>query len=1313
MSVERFQRVRAAFDTAVDLRPEERRAAIVRVVGGDRQLVAEVEALLARLEEVDTDALVPRPAARVETGAPEGLAGFEILGELGRGGMGVVWDARQLRPERRVALKTLRADRRVPETVELLVRELQILADVDHPGVPKVLQVFDHDGVPVLVMEHVDGRPVTVALAGAELRAQVAALRQVAEVVAHVHAAGVVHRDLTPSNLLVTAAGRIVVLDFGIAAARAVEGPPGSGTVAYAAPEQLRGLPADARADVYALGVVGRELLGTSLPADLRAVLGRATANHPDDRYPTMVAFADDLGRVLADRPVSALQGLTALGPPLARRAWAARWVGVGGVGALVLGLLGRAAWGWRQEAEASRLVAAADPAEIDALLVSDTLRGTRALSAAWLRAAAARVGEDRRVALAQAWVSSADDEAELAALRALVPELDAAREWWALDAVLQRLPDDELPGERMRAALARVDLTEAARHAPLPLSTTLARLAHARPGPPRLSCARWLPGGQALLGSDRGLTWVVGDVEVRTWALPGAVEQIEHDAGVAWLRVAGPEHPELWRVELEGNSPPTHVDPDWRPVDLMLQDVDGDGIVERYVVAENAPALGVAEPADQALTPLYTPLSAPGPKAVGAGDVDGDGQQDVVVASWGTRTRDVRALAGVPSDARPLWRLRFRASAAQVIGGRVVAVGEGLASESPSAVPIPPAPVLAWARPDGLPELVSPLTTAARRLRGADLDGDGQPDVVLWLPERIHPYAGEPPGALGLVHRQGEETQQAWLPGYDLLDLAEGPGGALLWMRDTVSGRSWVQGDVRDPLEGLALPRPNPLRGDDPEARARALVEVGLAAEGAEVLASLAALPDPRHTAMRAEAARLLEPGHLERAVQIARSALGRPGLTAADGAALADLLTHAHDVEGLALVPPEFVPDALRPVLAAARLEVEETFALPVRLPWTVLAPEAVRRDALAGALEIRATRATGDLLSLPLLGSGRVYGVTLDVEVVGIDWGSGLAVELRGAGGSARVQLWRVGGEPVQDQALAASGEPFSSVLQPGSWVGAHTLAWSLVRSSEGGVPSARLWLDGVASLPVPGVDPGVNPRLVLRTGGTGDEDGLVHMRVRSIRLTGVTVAPGPSEGVEWLEDLTAPAGSGRAGAVIAARSGRADSVDLTALSPADHRFLLRVDPSTWQPRLRSVLGSAFAPTWVDAWESLLVYREPAADEAALALVGLAPADPAAWPILQARARGLIDAGRLLEAEALLAVLRDTAEPAGAWEITARLRAAQGDRAGAATALSAWLACAPERARDAAADDVLLAPILAEVARPDPVVWPLATR
>jgi eukaryotic-like serine/threonine-protein kinase len=217
---------------------------------------------------------------------------YRLLEQLGRGGMGVVWRARDERLERDVALKVLHpwvADD--PELRERFEREASALARLEHPNVVRLYDVLENGGQTVLVMELVEGVALDSLIAGRTLDWDEARryCGPVAAALAHAHRRGVVHRDLTPANVLVEhGTGRIVVTDFGLARlARSSRSAPISGVLAgtpeYWAPEQAAGSDTGPATDLYALGCILFRLLAGRMPfeGEDRLATGLRRAHEP------------------------------------------------------------------------------------------------------------------------------------------------------------------------------------------------------------------------------------------------------------------------------------------------------------------------------------------------------------------------------------------------------------------------------------------------------------------------------------------------------------------------------------------------------------------------------------------------------------------------------------------------------------------------------------------------------------------------------------------------------------------------------------------------------------------------------------------------------------------------------------------------------------------------------------------------------------------------------------------------------------------------------------------------------------------------
>jgi serine/threonine protein kinase len=239
---------------------------------------------------------------------------YRLLSEIGRGGMGVVYEADDLALDRRVAVKVLASELASPEEAARLRREARIVARLEHPGIVPVHDVGElPDGRVYYAMKRVRGAPLDAWAAGVSARTErLRVFLRVCEAVAFAHANGVLHGDLKPGNVMVGEFGAVLVMDWGLARARG-EAPSGravAGTPGWMAPEQERGEIAeiDTSTDVWGLGAVLAFLIRPDqpVPRPLAAVARKATNEAKQDRYPTAGALADDVTRFLDGAPVTA-----------------------------------------------------------------------------------------------------------------------------------------------------------------------------------------------------------------------------------------------------------------------------------------------------------------------------------------------------------------------------------------------------------------------------------------------------------------------------------------------------------------------------------------------------------------------------------------------------------------------------------------------------------------------------------------------------------------------------------------------------------------------------------------------------------------------------------------------------------------------------------------------------------------------------------------------------------------------------------------------------------------------------------------------
>jgi serine/threonine protein kinase/Tol biopolymer transport system component len=275
---ERWQEVRTVLEAALRLDSAGQRAYLDQLCASDPSLRREVESLLAADKEVQSGFLQsPLLAVRLEQGTR--IGDYEIQSLLGAGGMGEVYRARDLRLRREVAVKVLPAVvSSDPERLRRFEQEAMAAAALNHPNILAVHQLGTYAGTPYLVSELLEGETLREQIR----RSRIAPRRvldygvQIAHGLSAAHEKGIVHRDLKPENLFVTKDGRAKILDFGLA--KLTQAQPGSehsaptmgsetepglvmGTVGYMSPEQVRGQPADHRADIFAFGAILYEML--------------------------------------------------------------------------------------------------------------------------------------------------------------------------------------------------------------------------------------------------------------------------------------------------------------------------------------------------------------------------------------------------------------------------------------------------------------------------------------------------------------------------------------------------------------------------------------------------------------------------------------------------------------------------------------------------------------------------------------------------------------------------------------------------------------------------------------------------------------------------------------------------------------------------------------------------------------------------------------------------------------------------------------------------------------------------------------------
>src|SRR5262245_39996035 len=404
---EQHRQAKEIFLEACELPPSERPALPSARCGNDAEILGEVRRLLAHDDLAaghdGVRQLLGEEAIRAARAGLEGLAAvsvsewlpervgpYRILRKIGQGGMGVVYEAEQDSPRRRVALKMIPPTGASDERQRRFQLEGEVLGRLHHPGIAQIHEcgTFDlgHGPQPFFAMEFVEGVDLFSHAQRASLGIgeKLELVARVADAVQHAHERGVVHRDLKPDNVLVDETGTPKVLDFGVARASDTSTVLSTmmtrtgelvGTLAYMAPEQLSGEHAaiPPRADVYALGVILYHLLAGRLPheiaglpltaavrvlahaeppslsridprtrGDVATIVGKAMEKDPGRRYASAAALAADLRRHLEHRPITARPASATYRLVKLLRRNRVLALGIGGViTALVIGLTG------------------------------------------------------------------------------------------------------------------------------------------------------------------------------------------------------------------------------------------------------------------------------------------------------------------------------------------------------------------------------------------------------------------------------------------------------------------------------------------------------------------------------------------------------------------------------------------------------------------------------------------------------------------------------------------------------------------------------------------------------------------------------------------------------------------------------------------------------------------------------------------------------------------------------------------------------------------------------------------------------------
>jgi len=555
---------------------------------------------------------VQGPAEPVSTASP---AGYEILGELGRGGMGVVYKARHLTLKRTVALKmVLTGSHAGAQELARFKSEAEAVARLQHPNIVQIFEVGEHNGLPFCALEYVEGGSLAHKVDGQPLPPSVAAglVRTLAEAMHLAHSRNVIHRDLKPANVLLTADGVPKVTDFGLA--RQMDSDSGQtqtgavmGTPSYMAPEQASGQThaAGPAADVYALGAIlyacltgqppfkGASPLETMdmvrsrepeppsrrqprVPRDLETICLKCLAKEPEKRYASALELAEDLrrfqnGEPIHARPVGRLERTwrwCRRNPSMAAMAAVVVLLGLGGLGGIL--------WQWRQAEEARGEAVAKAAAEAEANRTAQAARRTTELTLAdTYTSFGIMAGERDDPGQAVLWFAQAARQAGAEDVRAGLNRLQAvtwsrqafqpvcalphAAEW--LQSLVfhpggrylltQTAPEDE--------GAEQWTLWDLARETALPL-----------PEPSgKVSNAAWNPDGSVLaLGTTQGAVTLFGfpsGTRQQRIDFGGCIRALAFSADGHWLAAGGDSGARVWSCRNDTFATPELAHP--RPV--------------------------------------------------------------------------------------------------------------------------------------------------------------------------------------------------------------------------------------------------------------------------------------------------------------------------------------------------------------------------------------------------------------------------------------------------------------------------------------------------------------------------------------------------------------------------------------------------------------------------------------------------------------------------------------------------------------------------------------------------------------------------
>jgi serine/threonine protein kinase/dienelactone hydrolase len=322
MEETKWREISVIFSAALAREPAQRSAYLEKACGGNVELRAELENLLAASDSRDSFIDSPRPALTADNPQPSFSAGekigsFEIIEALGKGGMGEVFLAKDARLDRQVALKFLSLDDEISN--KRFLREARAAAALEHPHICTIHEIGEENGREFIVMQYVEGETLSALIKkGLRLQTALDIAIQTADALGEAHERGIIHRDIKPANIIVSATGQAKVLDFGLAKRVTLDSGENTsqsllsqagvimGTVSYMSPEQVRGQEADARSDLWSLGVMLYEMAAGRTPFDGENTVEKLAAilyQEPEKRVEKPVEFAAILEKALRKDP--------------------------------------------------------------------------------------------------------------------------------------------------------------------------------------------------------------------------------------------------------------------------------------------------------------------------------------------------------------------------------------------------------------------------------------------------------------------------------------------------------------------------------------------------------------------------------------------------------------------------------------------------------------------------------------------------------------------------------------------------------------------------------------------------------------------------------------------------------------------------------------------------------------------------------------------------------------------------------------------------------------------------------------------------